>query len=124
LIAIDSSSMIAYLCGDEGTDVDAVEIALQFNQGVFPPVVVSELCSDPTLRAEVRALIHGIPQLEIRSGYWERAGDLRARLLGRGLKARLADALIAQSCLDHDISLLTRDKDFRNFSRHAGLRLD
>lgn len=116
--------MIAYLSGENGADVDAVENALRFSQGAFPPVVVTELCSDRTLTAEVRALIHAIPQLEVRGGYWERAGELRAGLLRRGLKARLADTLIAQSCLDHDAPLLTRDRDFRNFSRYCGLRVE
>ena len=39
------------------------------------------------------------------------------------VKAGLADSLIAQSCLDHDLALITRDRDFRHFARHAGLRL-
>ena len=124
MIALDSSSMIAFLSGASGADVDAVASALRSRLGVLPPVVVTELCSAPRLGAEVQALIQAIPELEIRSGYWERAGELRAGLLRRGLKARLADTLIAQSCLDHDLPLVTRDKDFRNFSRYAGLRLD
>lgn len=31
--------------------------------------------------------------------------------------------LIAQSCLDHDLPLVTRDSDFRHFVRLAGVRL-
>ena len=61
--------------------------------------------------------------LEITEGYWQRAGLLRARLLARGRRARLADSLIAQSCLDHDLSLVTRDSDFRHFVRLAGIRI-
>jgi predicted nucleic acid-binding protein len=38
-------------------------------------------------------------------------------------KARVADVLIAQSCLDHAVALITRDRDFRNFARIARLRL-
>jgi predicted nucleic acid-binding protein len=34
----------------------------------------------------------------------------------------LADTLIAQACLDHEVPLVTRDPDFRHF-RTAGLRL-
>jgi len=124
VIALDSSSVIAYLAGEEGRDVDTVETALRFHQGVLPPIVVSELSSARNLTANIRALIQAIPQLEIHAGYWERAGELRARLLGRGFKARLADSLIAQSCLDHEVSLVTRDSDFRNFSRYEGLRID
>jgi predicted nucleic acid-binding protein len=124
VIALDTSSTIAFLSGERGSDVTAVEAALRFRQGAFPPVVVTELLSDPAVRTSIATLIRGVPQLEILDGYWERAGELRARLLRRGLKARLADTLIAQSCLDHQVALLTRDRDFRNFATHAGLHLE
>lgn len=123
MIALDSSSMIAFLSGDHGSDVTAVESALRLRQGVFPPVVVTELLSDPAIRVEIALIISAIPSLEIRDRYWERAGELRARLHRRGLKARLADTLVAQSCLDHDVGLITRDRDFRHFATYAGLRL-
>jgi len=64
-----------------------------------------------------------VPLVEIRAGYWQRAGALRAKVLAKLHKARLADALIAQSCLDQDIPLLTRDRDFRAFAEAAGLDL-
>jgi len=38
-------------------------------------------------------------------------------------KARLADALVAQSCRDHGVPLITRDGDFRNFARVRDLEL-
>lgn len=50
-------------------------------------------------------------------------GALRGVLLAKRLKARLADAMICQSCLDHEVPLLTRDRDFRHFARHGGLQL-
>jgi predicted nucleic acid-binding protein len=71
----------------------------------------------------VKDLFGQLPLLEITEGYWQRAGLLRARVLSRGRRARIADSLIAQSCLDHDVALLTRDSDFRNFVRLAGIRL-
>jgi len=124
MIALDTSSAIAFLSGERGRDVTAVEEALRLRQGVFPPVVVTELLSDPVLRSGAGTLIRAVPRLEVLDGYWERAGELRARLLRRGLKARLADTLIAQSCIDHEVALVTRDRDFRNFATHAGLSLD
>jgi predicted nucleic acid-binding protein len=116
--------MIAFLSGQRGGDVTAVAAALRFRQGIFPPVVVTELLSDPLARHHIEELISGVPRLEILDGYWERAGQLRARLLRRGLKAHLADTLIAQWCIDHGVALLTRDRDFRNFVTHAGLSLE
>jgi predicted nucleic acid-binding protein len=68
-------------------------------------------------------LLEEVPVLEILDGYWRRAGLLRARVLAAKRRGRLAETLIAQSCLDHDVTLLTRDGDFRHFARVAGLRL-
>jgi predicted nucleic acid-binding protein len=48
---------------------------------------------------------------------------LRAKVLAKRRKARLADALIAQSCVDLGIPLLTRDRDFRVFADTARLNL-
>ena len=64
-----------------------------------------------------------VPLLETQPGFWERAGRLRARLIARRSRARLADTLVAQSCLDHHVRLVTRDNDFRHFARLGGLRL-
>ena len=123
MIAIDTSSLVAYLSGNPGQDVEATAVALEHRQAVLPPLVLSELLSDPDVPRPVKGLLVELPVLDVTEGYWERAGLLRARLLGRGHKARLADTLIAQSCLDHDVELVTRDRDFRHFAGAAGLRL-
>jgi predicted nucleic acid-binding protein len=123
VIAIDTSSMIAYLEGERGADVEATGVALEHRQAVLPPVVLSELLSDPQVDRAIRSLFEALPLLELRDGYWQRAGLLRARIIASGKRARLADTLIAQSCLDHDVLLVTRDADFRHFARSARLRL-
>jgi hypothetical protein len=61
--------------------------------------------------------------IEIEAGYWQRAGALRAKVLAKRRKARLGDALIAQSCIDRGVPLLTRDRDFRSFAQSADLNL-
>ena len=63
-----------------------------------------------------------MPLLEVHEGYWERAAALRLDLRRRDFKAKLADVLIAQPCIDHDVPLITYDRDFRHFSR-ASLKL-
>jgi predicted nucleic acid-binding protein len=123
MLAVDSSSLIAYLAGEEGSDVDAVEMALQSKQAVLPPVVLCELLSDPELPERVSRTLKRFPVLALSAGFWERAGLLRAGILARGRKARLADALISQVCLDHDLPLITRDRDFRHFARASNLKL-
>lgn len=123
MIAADSCTLIAFFQGDDGHDVDLLDKALEAAQVVLPPVVLAEVLSDPWLRSDFADLIRLIPVLEIRSGYWERAASTRARILSRRLRARLADSLISQSCLDHETPLITRDRDFRHFAEFAGLQL-
>jgi predicted nucleic acid-binding protein len=123
MIAADTSSLIAFLQGDEGDDTDLIQSALDHQQLALPPVVLTELLSDPALPRPVRTLIAGLPILEIEPGFWERAGVLRASVLKQKKKARVADALIAQSCLDQSTPLVTRDRDFRQFAAAAGLPL-
>ena len=122
MIALDTSSLVHYLAGSAGADVDALDVALAQRQACLPPAVLSETLSDPRLPAAVEKLLLQLPLLDAHAGYWERAGRLRARVAAAGRKAKLADTLIAQTCLDHDVPLITRDGDFKNFIP-AGLRL-
>lgn len=123
MIAIDSSSLIAYLGGERGDDVEAVEIALAERQACLPPVVVTEVGSDPKMRRRIMSSILQLPMLELTPGYWQRAAALRAAVLSRRMRAPLADTLIAQSCIDHEVTLVTRDDDFVRFVRFGRLKL-
>ena len=123
MIAADTSSLVAFLQGEPGADTDLIQSALDHQQLALPPVVLTELLSDPALPRPVRTLLAGLPILDLEPGFWERAGVLRASVLKRKKKARVADALIAQSCLDQSTPLVTRDRDFRHFAVAAGLPL-
>jgi hypothetical protein len=123
MIAADTSSMVAYFTGRAGRDVDKVATALANGNLVFPPAVVTELLSDPALSPTVDNQIRRVATLEVHEGYWRRAGDARRALVRRGLKAKVGDALIAQSCIDHGVELIARDNDFRHFAKHCGLQL-
>jgi predicted nucleic acid-binding protein len=123
VIAADTSSWIAFLEGSAGEDVELLDKALKDRQVLMVPVVLTELLSDPNLPSGVSKMLSEVPSIETLSGYWQRAGALRAKVLARRRKARLGDALIAQSCIDGDVPLLTRDRDFKAFTEAAGLDL-
>jgi predicted nucleic acid-binding protein len=123
MIAADTSTWIAFLEGERGEDTQLLDRALEDRQVLMVPVVLTELLSDPKLPSSVADALSDVPMADIELGYWQRAGDLRARVLSKRRKARLGDALIAQSCVDRGISLLTRDWDFRSFLDAAGLDL-
>lgn len=123
MIAADTSTWIAFLEGSSGEDTRLLDRALEDHQVVMVPAVLTELLSDPKLPASVAETLTDVPMMEIESGYWERAGLLRAKVLAKRHKPRLGDALIAQTCIDQGIPLLTRDRDFRAFANTAGLDL-
>ena len=123
MIAADTSSWIAFLEGSGGEDVRLLDRALDDRQVVMVPVVLTELLSDPRLPSDVAETISEVPQLEVASGYWKRAGALHAKVLATRRRARLGDALIAQSCIDQGVPLITRDRDFRAFAQAANLNL-
>jgi len=123
MIAADTSTWVAFLEGSGGEDTHLFDRALEDRQVLMVPVVLTELLSDPSLPSGVAKTLSEVPLIEIGPGYWQRAGVLRAKALAKRRKARLGDALIAQSCIDQDIPLLTRDRDFRGFAEAAGLDL-
>jgi predicted nucleic acid-binding protein len=123
VIAADTSTWIAFLQGDAGEDAQLLDKALEDRQVLMAPAVLTEMLSDPRLDPAVAETLSEVPLIEVTSGYWERAGELRAKVLGKGRKARLGDALIAQSCIDRGIPLLTRDRDFQAFAESASLNL-
>ncbi|MGA3194474.1 MAG: PIN domain-containing protein [Terriglobales bacterium] len=123
MIAADTSTWIAFLEGDEGEDTRLLDRALEDRQVVMVPAVLTELLSDPKLPSSVAETLKDVPLIEIGSHYWQRAGLLRAKVLAKARKARLGDALIAQSCIDANIPLITRDRDFRAYATISGFDL-
>src|SRR5690348_3803295 len=123
MIAADTSTWVAFLEGSAGEDTDLLEASLKSLQVVMAPAVLTQLLSDPKLPAQVAARLLEVPLIEIEADYWQRAGRLRARIQAKGRKARLGDALIAQSCIDGGIALITLDGDFRAFAEAGGLDL-
>lgn len=123
MIAVDTSIALAYWAGDSGGDVAILDAAIADRRAVLPPVVVTELLSGRRTSQQVASVLEDFPLLQVLPGYWARAGSIRQQILRGGLKAKLADALIAQSCIDHDVPLLTRDADFRHYAKHCGLKL-
>lgn len=123
MIAVDTSTLSALLAGGRGKDVDLLADSLTRGDVRLPPVVLTEILSDPAAGNVVAAKMANLEMLDVSEGYWRRAGEARAKLRARGVKAKVADVLIAQSCIDHDVALITRDEDFRHFAKHCGLEL-
>ena len=122
MIAIDTSSLRRWSRKEEGDDVRRAAAAILSGEVALPPVVLCEALSNPAVEDGFVAFVLSLPLLPVDDGYWKRAGELRRSVLEIGRKAKLADALIAQVCIDNNAALITNDADFRHFVR-AGLKL-
>ncbi|MCC2666486.1 MAG: PilT protein domain protein [Gammaproteobacteria bacterium] len=123
MIAADTSVLIDYFQGKNNPQTDKLDEVFIHHLLVLPPTVLVEIISDPLLPKKFIDKIEELPLLEITKNYWQRAGINRSKLISKKLKARLADTLIAQSCIDHQVPLITRDTDFRHFVKYCGLSL-
>ena len=85
MIAGDTRTWIAFFQG-EGGESRLLDRALEDKQVLMAPVVLTEALSDPKLPREVAHTLAQLPWIEIRSGYWERAGALRAQVLAKRRK--------------------------------------
>jgi predicted nucleic acid-binding protein len=123
VVGADTSTIAAFLGGHSGSDVTVLRQALVSGELIVPPVVITELLSRPGITAAAISVFGELPRIAISDGYFERAGELRRKVRAKKVRARLADALIAQSCIDADVALITRDADFAHFAKHCGLKL-
>ncbi len=123
MIALDTSVLVDALKGVSSPHTHLVKVAVAEYEAVIPAVVITELLSDPRPNPLLDSVLGELQTLDILPGYWERAGLLRAKLKAHKLKAKTADALIAQSCIDHDVPLLTRDVDFKHYAKYGRLKL-
>lgn len=123
MIAADTSVLIDYFQGINNTQTEQLDEVLSYHSLILPPTVLVEILSDPGLPKKFLDKIEEIPLLEMTEHYWQRAGLNRAKLISKKLKVCLADTLIAQSCIDNKISLITRDSGFQHFAKYCGLLL-
>jgi len=123
MIAADTSVLIDYFKGINNTNTIKLDKVLMQHALVLPPIVLVEIFSDGDLPHQFVHKMLELPTLNPLKDYWLRAGKTRAKLIKKKLKARLADTLIAQSCIDHKVPLITGDTDFRHFVKYCGLVL-
>lgn len=79
--------------------------------------------SGPKSRAQILDRFSAIPLLPPDRDDHIRAADLRNRCRRSGLQIGTIDALLAQLCIRHDLTMLTTDQDFSHIASHSTLEL-
>jgi predicted nucleic acid-binding protein len=79
--------------------------------------------SGPKNRDQILDRFSSVPLLVPDRDDHVRAAELRNRCRRSGVQIGTIDALLAQLCLRHDLTMLTTDTDFRRIADHSTLKL-
>ena len=108
-------------------EIDALKGALEGGDSVVTTgLVLQELLqgfSGPRDRGQIIDRFGALPLLSPDRQDHIEAADIRNRCRRAGIQVGTIDAILAQLCLRHDITLLTTDNDFASIAAHTSLRL-
>ena len=109
--------------GERRALVRAIEVGEEI---VTTGLVLQELLqgfSGPRNRAQILERFVALPLLIPDRRDHVDAAELRNKCRRGGMQIGTIDALLAQLCLRHKLTMLTTDKDFLNIARHCALKL-
>jgi len=89
-------------------------------------VVLQELLQGfrgPNARDQILSRFRNLPLLTPGIEDHIEAADLRNRCRRKGIQVGTIDALIAELCIRHDLTLLTTDQDFRGIAKLSPLQI-
>ncbi len=79
--------------------------------------------SGPKARGQILEQFSPLPMLAPDREDHIEAADLRNRCRRSGVQIGTVDALLAQLCIRHGLTMLTADNDFRHIAEHSTLRV-
>lgn len=124
-VLVDTSTWISYF--SEKTRFETLlDEELRIGRVYLSPIVAAELMSaqlDFDQKKKLQDFLLNLPLCESPIDHWVRVGELRGRILKRGISISTPDAHIAQCCIDLDIALLSEDKIFYKISKFESLNL-
>jgi predicted nucleic acid-binding protein len=111
----------------DSSSVDALRAALAGgNSIVTTGLILQELLqgfAGPRARKEIVERFAALPLLIPDRRDYIDAAELRNRCRRSGIQVGTIDALLAQLCIRHDLTLLTTDGDFPLIAKHSALRV-
>lgn len=127
---VDTSVWSLALRRDAATDFPALvllkDALLNGKTVVTTGVVIQELLqgfAGPKDRRRLIERFQALPLLQPDRQTHIAAAGLRNKCRRAGVQLGTIDALIAQLCIEHELQLLTTDKDFIHAAKHVPLRL-
>jgi predicted nucleic acid-binding protein len=129
-ILVDTSVWSLALRRDAPSVTPAVAALVQALEGGEPilttGLILQELLqgfAGPKARTAILERFSSLPLLRPDRQDHIDAADLRNLCRRRGVQVGTIDALLAQLCIRHELTLLTADEDFGRMTEHCSLRL-
>jgi predicted nucleic acid-binding protein len=108
-------------------EVQALVRAIEAGELIFTTgLVLQELLqgfAGPKAREQILDRFAAIPLIVPDRTDHVEAAELRNRCRRAGIQAGTIDALLAQLCLRHDLTMLSADEDFRHIAGQCALKL-
>ena len=127
---VDTSVWSQALRRDSPSSSRAVQRLIQAIGGgetiVTTGLVLQELLhgfSGPKARDQILDRFSAVPVLAPDRDDHIRAADLRNRCRRVGVQIGTIDALLAELCIRHDLTMLTSDNDFARIAQHSALKV-
>jgi predicted nucleic acid-binding protein len=127
---VDTSVWSLALRRDTPPDTAAVRVLLRAIESgetlLTTGLVLQELLqgfSGPRARAQILDRFAAVPLLVPDREDHIGAADLRNRCRRAGLQIGTIDALLAQLCVRHGLTMLSNDNDFKRIAGHCALKL-
>ena len=125
-VLIDTSVWIDYFQDTKSAGSELMDDILSHGDVYVPKVVIAELIQGARSEKEI-SVIKGFAKaftiVEEGKETWYKAGKLSYDLKKKGKTINLTDCYIAVIAREHNCSILTLDKHFKEIQKHDGLRL-
>ena len=79
--------------------------------------------SGPKARRQILDRFSAVPLLAPNRDDHIQAAELRNRCRRAGIQIGMIDALLAQLCMHHDLTMLSSDNDYKHIARQSSLKL-
>ena len=114
-VIVDTSILFDFLKGSDAFERD-VNLLIEKNRLITTGVIIAELLQgvkNPKEEQRIAGLLTAINLLEITTDLWIKAGMASSALRRKGINLPLTDVAIATLAMEHNLSVLTLDKHFK-----------
>jgi predicted nucleic acid-binding protein len=123
LVAADSSALIEFFQGRKTKDAKLVEKAIKEGVLALPWIVLSEMLMIENLSLEIKEALSKLTILQPSCNYSKNLAKVRLKMQASKFNANLTQCLVATSCLESNIALISVNRNYLGFAKLLKLKL-